>query len=177
MYSQTCRSTFLASQAWASYWSRLVPVAHLPRPAPWNSYSPVELREAHVRYAASHRLWESPSPIFNTPHRLPPPPGRYQNQDKSHRWRPIRGTRWAWSLQRHTGEISFCDLRTRLGIGKWSAGGPVTHAIIESRSPNELVLCHWNRMDFTSGCVPLENYANKLLRHSIAPGLKLLRQP
>ena len=168
--SQTCRSTFLASQAWAPYWSRLVPVAHLPRPAPWNSYLPGELREAHVRYAASHRRWESPSPTFNTPLRLPFPPGPNRDRDDSQRWRPIRGTRWAWSLQRRTGEIGFCDLRTGLDIGRWSAGGPVTHAVIESLSPHDWVICH--RVGSTSGYVPLENYANKLLRHSIGPGLK-----
>jgi hypothetical protein len=46
VYSQTCRSTFLASFESPAYWPRSVPVAHLPRPAPWNRYSASELREA-----------------------------------------------------------------------------------------------------------------------------------
>src|SRR5258706_13268230 len=74
MGAKTCRSAFLASQAWASYWSKLVPAAHLSRPAPWDSYSPSELRGAHIRYAATHRRWESSSPPFKRPLRLPPPP-------------------------------------------------------------------------------------------------------
>ena len=143
MYSQTCRSTFLASVESSTYWPKLVPVAHLPRSASWNSYSPAELRGAYVQYAASHRGWESPSPTFQPPFRLPPPRDPNSGWDFYQRWRSIRGTRWAWSLQRSTGEISFCDLRTGLNIGNWSAGGWVTEALIESRSPNHWVLCHW----------------------------------
>ena len=134
MCAKTCRSAFLASQAWASYWSKLVPVAHLSRLAPWQSYSPSELRDAHIRYAATHRRWESPMPIFKRPLQLP---RLYQS------WRLIRGTRWAWSLRYSTGEVNFCDLRAGLVIGKWSARGSVVDAFIESRSPNECVLCHW----------------------------------
>ena len=135
--TKTCRSAFLASQAWASYWSKLVPVAHLSRPAPWHSYSPSELRDAHIRYAATHRQWECPSPTFKPPLRLPPSNGY------SERWRLIRGTRWAWSLLYLTGEVRFCDLRTGVVIGKWNAGGRVFDAFIESRSPNECILCQY----------------------------------
>jgi len=136
--AKTCRSACLVSQACASYWSKLVPTAHLSRPAPWHSYSPSELRDAHIRYAATRRRWESPSPTFKPPLQLTPLQGPYVSQC----WSFIRGTRWAWSLQHSTGEVSFCDLRTGLFIGKWSAGGPVMDAFIESRSPNECVLCH-----------------------------------
>jgi len=138
--TKTCRSVFLASQTWASFWSKLVPAAHLSRPAPWHSYSPRELRDAHIRYAATHRRWESPSPTFKPPIRLLPPHGPNVSPQ---RWRLIRGTHWAWSLQHSTGEASFCDLRSGLAVGKWSARGPVIDAFIESRSPNECVLCHW----------------------------------
>ena len=141
--AKTCRSAFLASQASASYWSKLVPTAHLSRPAPWHSYSPSELRDAHIRYAAIHRRWESPSPTFKPPFRLPPPQGLNVTLDHPPRWLLIRGTHWAWYLQRSTGEVGFCDLRTGLVIGKWNAGGRVLDAFIESRSPNECVLCHW----------------------------------
>ena len=140
---ETCRSAFLASQAWASYWSKLVPAAHLSRPAPWHSYSPSELRDAHIRYAATHRRWESPSPRFKPPFPLPHPQGSNDIVGNSQRWRPIRGTRWAWSLQHRMGEVSFCDLRSGTLLGRWSAGGPVIGAFIESRSPNECVLIHW----------------------------------
>ena len=141
--NETCRSAFLASQAWASYWSKLVPAAHLSRPAPWTSYSPSELRDAHIRYAAIRHQWESPSPTFKRSFRLPHPKGSNDIVHKSQGWRPIRGTRWAWSLQLLTGEICFCDLRTGLFIGRWSARGPVIDAFIESRSLNECVLIHW----------------------------------
>ena len=155
MDAKTCRSAFLASQAWASYWSKLVPVAHLSRPAPWHSYSPSELRDAHIRYAATHRRWESPSPTFKPPLCLPPPYG-------SQHWRLIRGTHWAWSLQHSTGKVSFCDLRARLVIGNWSARGRVVDAFIESRSPNECVLCHWksNYADDTIEYVPVLKYVS-----------------
>ena len=143
MDTKTCRSAFLASQSWASYWSKLVPAAHLSRPAPWHSYSPSELRDAHIRYAASHHQWESPLPTFKPPLRLPPPQGSNSSVHYSQRWRSIRGTRWAWSLQHSMGEVSFCDLRAGLIVGKWSAGGSVIEAFIKSRSPNECTLCHW----------------------------------
>ena len=164
--AKTCRSGFLASQAWASYWSKLVPAVHLSRPAPWHSYSPSELRDAHVRYAATHRRWESPSPIFKDPLRLPPPPGSNGYLDHSHRWRSIRRTRWAWSLHHSTGEVRFCDLRSGLVIGEWSARGSVIDAFIESRSPNECVLCHW-MMDSSSEYVPVLEYMSRLLRRWI----------
>ena len=141
--AKTCHSAFLASQAWASYWSKLVPAVHLSRPAPWHSYSPSELRDAHIRYATTHRQWQSPSPTFKPPLRLPPLQDSNGYSDNSQRWRLIRGTRWAWYFWRLTGEIHFCDLRAGLVIGKWSAGGPVIDAFIESRSPNEWVLCQY----------------------------------
>ena len=141
--AKTCRSVFLASQAWASYWSKLVPAAHLSRPAPWHSYSPSELRDAHIRYAATQRRWESPSPIFKPPLRLPPPQTSNGYVDHFLFWRLIRGTRWVWSLQHSTGEASFCDLKAALVIGRWSARCPVIDAFIESRSPNECTLFHW----------------------------------
>ena len=171
MDTKTCRSAFLASQAWASYWSKLVPIAHLSRPAPWHSYSPSGLRDAHIRYAASHRQWESPSPTFKLPLRLPPPPG-FNDMDCSQRWRSIRGTRWAWSLLHLMGEARFCDLRAGLVIGKWNAGGPVIDAVIESRSPNECVLCYLktNQAGSTSGYVPVLRYMSWLLSHWIRPG-------
>ena len=157
--AKTCRSTFLASQAWASYWSKFVPTAHLSRPAPWHSYSPSELRNAHIRYAASHRQWESPSPSFKRPLRLPYPhtPRGFLNDPPC--WHSIRGTCWAWSLRCLTGEVSFCDLRAGRVIGKWSAGGPVIDAFVESRSPHEYVLFHWkiNQVDNTRGYVPCWN--------------------
>ena len=143
MDAKTCRSAFLASQAWVSYWSKLVPAAHLSRPAPWNNYSPSELRDAHVQYAASHRQWESPSPAFKPPLRLPHPLGLEGYTQYFQRWRSIRGTRWAWSLQCWTGEVRFCDLRAGLVIGKLNTGGLVLNAFIESRSPNECILFHW----------------------------------
>ena len=153
---KTCRSTFLASQAWASYWSKLVPAAHLSRPAPWNSYSPSELRVAHIRYAATHRQWESPSPTFKPPLRLPHPQGSNDKIPHSQNWRSIRGTRWAWSLQPWTGEVRFCDLRAGIVIGKLNAGGLVFNALIESRSPNECILCYFktNKADNTGEYVP-----------------------
>ncbi len=159
-YAKTCRSAFLASQAWASYWSKLVPEAHLSRPAPWHSYSPSELRDAHIRYAASQRRWESPLPTFKPPIRLPPSQGSNVSLDYPQRWRLIRGTRWAWSLQHSTGKVSFCDLRTGLVIGKWSARGPVIDAFIESRSPNECIICHWktNRANNISEYVHVLKY-------------------
>ena len=141
--AKTCRSAFLASQAWVSYWSKLVPAAHLSRPAPWHSYSPSELRDAHIRYATTHRRWESPSPTFKLPLRLPPPQDSNGRLDNSQRWSSIRGTRWAWSLQHSTGSVCFCDLKAGRVIGEWSAKGPVVDAFIESRSPNECFLCHW----------------------------------
>ena len=152
---KTCRSAFLASQAWASYWSKLVPTVHLSRLAPWHSYSPSELRDAHIRYAATHRRWESPLPTFKPPLRLQPPPGWNISRPFAQRWRLIRGTRWAWHLRYSTGEVNFCDLRTSLVIGKWSARGPVVGVFIESRSPNECVLCHWknDQWDNISECV------------------------
>ena len=143
MDTKTCHSAFLASQAWTSYWSKSVPTAHLSRPAPWHDYSPSELRDAHIRYAASHRQWESPSPTFKPPLRLPPPLDPDGYIDHSQCWRFIRGTRWAWSLQHWTGEVRFCDLRAGLVIGKLNAGGLVLNAFIESRSPNECVLCQY----------------------------------
>ncbi len=160
VFVKTCRSAFLASQAWASYWAKSVPAAHLSRPAPWHSYSPSELRDAHIRYAATHRRWESPSPTFKTPLRLPTPPGSNISPAFPQYWRLIRGTRWAWSLQYSTGEVSFCDLRAGLVIGKWSARGPVVDVFIESRSPNECVLCHWktNQGDNVSEYVPVLKY-------------------
>jgi hypothetical protein len=174
--TKTCRSAFLASQAWASYWSKLVPAAHLSRPAPWNSYSPSELRDAHIRYAASHRQWESPSPNFKPPLRLPPAPG-FNDVDCSQRWRPIQGTRWAWSLLHLTGEAHFCDLRAGLVIGKWNAGGPVIDAFIESRSHSECVLIHWKTNQAGSICeyVPMLKHMSWLLRYWIRPGSKLWR--
>ena len=173
--TKTCRSAFLASQAWASYWSKSVPAAHLSRPAPWHGYSPSELRDAHIRYAASYRRWDSPSPTFKPPIRFPPSPGSDVTLGYPQHWRLIRGTRWAWSLLRSTGEVNFCDLRTGLVIGKWSARGPVVDAFIESRSPNECILCHWtsNRADNISEYVPVFKYIFRLLRHWIGPGSKL----
>ena len=158
--TKTCRSAFLISQAWASYWSKLVPAAHLSRPAPWNSYSPSELRDAHIRYAATHRRWESQSPRFKPPLRLPYPQCPNGYPDKSQLWRLIRGTRWAWILRRSTGEVSFCDLRAALVVGEWSARGPVLDAFIESRSPNECVLCYWktNNADNITEYVPALKY-------------------
>ena len=164
--TKTCRSAFLASQAWGSYWSKFVPTAHLSRPAPWHSYSPSELRDAHIRYAASHRQWESPSPSFKRPLRLPYPfhkPGQHSPHgevDEPACWRSIRGTRWAWSLQNLTGEVAFCDLRAGLVIGIWSAGGPVSGAFVESRSSHECVLCHWktNQVDSIREYVPELEY-------------------
>ena len=160
MDTKTCRSALLASQAWASYWSKLVPVAHLSRPAPWHSYSPSELRDAHMRYAATHRQWESPLPTFKPPLRLPPPQSYYGYIGPAQSWRLIRGTRWTWSLQRLTGEVRFCDLRAGLIIGNWSAKGRVVDAFIESRSPNECVLCHWktNHTDNIPEYVPVLKY-------------------
>ena len=160
MDTKTCRSAFLASQAWSSYWSKLVPVAHLSRPALWHSYSPSELRDAHIRYAATRRQWESPSLTFKPPLRLPPPQGVNGFVANSQRWRLIRGTRWAWSIQYWTGEIRFCDLRAGLVIGKWNAGGQVLDAFMESRLPNECVLCHWrtNRVDDIIEYVPVLEY-------------------
>ena len=158
--AKTCRSAFLASQAWASYWSKLVPTIHLSRPAPWHCYSPSELRNAHIRYAATHHRWESPLPTFEPPLRLPPPPGFNISRPFAQRWRLIRGTRWAWSLRSSTGEVNFCDLRTGLAIGKWSARSPVIGVFIESRSPNECVLCHWktDQGDKFSECVLAPRY-------------------
>ena len=159
MYAKTCRSAFLASQAWASYWSKLVPAAHLSRPAPWHSYSLSELRGAHIRYAATHRRWESPSPTFKPPIHLPPPKDPNISLRYPQSWRLIRGTRWAWSLQQETGDVGFCDLRTGLVVEKWNVGGPVMDAFIESRSPNECVLFHWtNKGDNTSEYVPALKY-------------------
>ena len=177
MDTKTCRSAFLASQARASYWSKLVPAAHLSRPAPWNSYSPSELCDAHIRYATSHRQWESSSPTFKPPLRLPHPQGSNGLIQESQRWRPIRGTRWAWSLQHWTGEVRFCDLRTGVVIGKLKAGGLVPNAIIESRSPNECVLCHWktDKADNTGEYVPVLKHISSLLRHWIRPGSELWR--
>src|SRR5258706_1523617 len=159
---KTCRSAFLTSQAWASYWSKSVPAAHLSRPAPWHSYSPSELRDAHIRYAATHRRWESPTPTFKPPLPLPPPQGPNGYVDYPRRWRLIRGTRWAWSLQHSTGEVSFCDLRTGLVMEKWSARGPVIDAFIESRSPHEYLLFHWktNKGDNISEYVPVLEYTS-----------------
>jgi len=169
--SQTCRSTFLASLENPSYWLRSVPAAHLPRAAPWNSYSASELREACVRYAASYHWWGSPSPTVHPPFRLPPPHGPDSDQHESFRWRSIRGTRWAWSLQHFTGDISFCDLRTGLHIGKWSAGGWVSDALIESRSPNHWMLCHWKNLEY----VPLADHIFPIPRQPIGLALKLAR--
>jgi len=163
---------FLVSLECPAYWPRSVPAAHLPRAAPWNSYSASELREASVRYAASHHWWESPSPTVHPPLRLPPPHGPDSDQYASFRWRSIRGTRWAWSLQRSTGEIRFCDLRTGLHIGKWSAGGWVTDVLIESRSPNHWVLCYWNN---NKGCVPLADHIFPIPRQPIGLASKLWR--
>ena len=156
MNTKTCRSTFLASQARVSYWSKLVPAAHLSRPAPWNSYSPSELRDAHVQYAASHCQWESPSPTFKPPLRLPHPQGTNRKIQDSQRWRSIRGTRWALSLQHWTGGIRFCDLKAGIVIGSLNAGGLVLNALIESRSPNEYILCYWktDKADNTGEYVP-----------------------
>ena len=67
-------------------------------------------------------------------------PGPNCGQNFYLRWHSIRGTRWAWFLQRLTGEVNFCDIRTGLDIGKWSAGGWVTDALIKSRSPNHCIL-------------------------------------
>ena len=160
MNAKTCRSVFLASQAWASYWSKLVPPAHLSRPAPWHTYSPSELRDAHIRYAASHRQWESLVPTFKPSLRLPSPQGSNGRVEVYRRWRSIRGTRWAWSFWYETGEINFCDLRTGLVIGEWDAIGKVFGAIIESRSPNECILCHWktNQVDNSRAYVLVLKY-------------------
>ena len=172
---KTCRSAFLASQAWTLYWYKSVPAAHLPRPASGHSFSPSELRDAHIRYAATQCRWESPLPTFKPPLRLPFPSNGYV--DYSQRWRPIRGTRWAWSFLDSTGEVNFCDLRSGLAIGKWSARGPVIDAFIESRSPNECVLCHWRTKpaDNTSEYVPALKYMSRLLKNWIRPGLRLWR--
>ena len=143
MDAKTCRSALLASQAWVSYWSKLVPAAHLSRPAAWHSYSQSELRDAHIRYAATHRQWESPSLKFRPLFRLLHPQGSNGIADSYQRWRSIRGTRWAWSLQHSTGKVSFCDLKTGRVIGNWSARCSVIDALIESRSPAECVLIHW----------------------------------
>ena len=177
MDGKTCRSAFLASQVWASYWSKLVPAAHLSRPAPWHTYSPSELRDAHIRYAATHRRWESLSPIFKLPFRLPHPQGSNDYVQLAQRWRPIRGTRWAWSLQHLTGDVRFCDLRSGLSIGYWSARGPVIDAFIESQSPNECILIHWKtkQADIISKYVPVLEYMIRLLRRWIRPGSKLWR--
>ena len=174
MYTKTCHSALLASQAWAPYWSKLVPVAHLSRPAPWHSYSPSELRDAHIRYAATYRQWESPSPTFKRPLRLPPSQG---SNSYLERWRPILGTPWAWCLQYSTGEVRFCDLRSGLSIGNWSARGPVIEVLIESQSPNECILIHWKakEADTISEYVPVLEYMIRLLRRWIRPGLKLWR--
>ena len=160
--AKTCHSALLASQASASYWSKSVPAAHLSRPAPWHSYSPSELRDAHIRYAATHRRWKSPLPTFKPPLLLPSPQTSNGYVDYSQRWRLIGGTHWAWSLQQSTGEASFCDLRAGLVIGKWNVGGPVIEAIIESRSPNECVLCHWkiNQGHNISEYVPVLTYVS-----------------
>ncbi len=162
VYAKTYRDAFLASQAWASYWSKSVPAAHLSRPAPWHSYSSSELRDAHIRYAASQRRWESPSPAFKAPIRLAPPQTS-NGLDYSQRWRLIRGTRWAWSFQHSTGEVRFCDLRAGLVIGKWSARGPVVDAFIESRSPHECILGTWDFQLTKSKCK-----STMLQDHSIA---------
>ena len=177
MDAKTCHSAFLASQARASYWSKLVPAAHLSRLAPWHSYSPSELRDAHIRYAATHRRWQSSSLAFKPPLRLPPPRGSNGYLGYSQRWRPIRGTRWAWSLQHLTGDVSFCDLRAGLVIGNWSAGSPLIDAFIESRSPTECVLCYWktNQVDSTIEYVPVLKYISWILRYCIRPGSKLWR--
>ena len=158
--TKTCHSAFLASQAWASFWSKLVPTVHLPRSAPWHNYLPSELRDAHLRYAATHRRWEAPSPTFKPPLRLPHPHGLNGYNDYSQRWLSIPGTRWAWSFQASTREVSFCDLRTGLFIGKWSARGPVIDPHIESRSPNECVLFHrkTKQEDIISEYVPVLKY-------------------
>ena len=87
-----CRSTFLTSQAWESCWSKLASEVHLSRPAPWHSYSPSEFRDAHIRYAATHRRWEFPSPTFKHPLRFLPPQGSNDYLDHSQRWRSIRDT-------------------------------------------------------------------------------------
>ncbi|SRR5258706_11912409 len=160
MYAKTCRSAFLASQAWASYWSKLVPSAHLSRLAPWHGYSPSELRDAHIRYAATQRRWESRSPTFKPPLRLSSPQSPNGYVDYSQRWRSIRGTRWAWSFLSSTGEVNFCDLRSGLAVGKWSAGGSLIDAFVESRSPNESVLCYWKtkRADNINEYVPVLEY-------------------
>ena len=152
--TKTCRSVFLASQAWASYWSKSIPAAHLSRPAPWHSFSPSELRDTYVRYAATHRQWESWSPIFKPALRLPPSGGL------RHYWRSIRGTRWAWLLHHSTGEVSFCDLRAGFVLGKWSARGPVVGALVESRAHNECTFCHWktNHTDYIPEYVPVLKY-------------------
>ena len=155
MDTKTCRSALLASQAWVSYWSKLVPAAHLSRPAPWHSYSPSELRDAHIRLAATHRRWKSPSPSFKPPLRLPLPHVPGISIDYSQRWRPIRGTRWAWSFQQSTGEVRFCDLRAGLVIRKWNAGGQVLQALLESRSPNECILCYLKTDKATGKYVPV----------------------
>ena len=160
--TKTCRSAFLASQTWSSYWSKSVPVAHLSRPAPWHSYTPSELRDAHIRYAASHRQWDSLSPTFKPPLRLPSPQGPNGCIDNLPSWRPMLGTRWAWSLQYSTGEVSFCDLRAGLVVGQWSARGPVVDVFIKSRSPNECILCHWkiNNADNVEEYVPVLKYTS-----------------
>ena len=177
MDAKTCRSALLASQAWASYWSKSVPAAHLSHPAPWHSYPPSELRDAHIRYATTHRRWESPSPTFKPPLRLPHPHPQAVNGylDNSQRWRLIRGTRWAWSLQLWKAEVSFCDLKAGRVIGKWSASGPVIDAFIESQSPDECILIHWKTKQAVtiSEYVPVLEYMIRLLRRWIRPGSKL----
>ena len=157
--TKTCRSAFIASQVSTSYWSKLVPAAHLSRPAPWHSYSPSELRGAHIRYAATTRRWKSSLPTFKSPLRLPPPKGSSGHLDCPQRWRPIRGTHWAWSLRHSTGEVRFCDLRAGRVIGQWNAGGRVLDALLESRSPNECILCYWktDKADDTGEYVPVLN--------------------
>ena len=80
--------------------------------------------------------------------------------DYFRRWRPIRGTRWAWSFWELEGKASFCDLRAGFVIGNWDTGGPVIGAFIESRSPNECILFHWktDRADGIIEYVPVLKY-------------------
>ena len=80
--------------------------------------------------------------------------------DYFERWVPIQGTRWAWSWELE-GRVSFCDLRAGLVIGNWNTGGPVISAFIESRSPNECVLCHWmHPADNITEYVPVVKYVS-----------------
>ena len=62
-------------------------------------------------------------------------------------WRPIRGTQWAWWLDRSMGYMRFFDLRTGLQIGELGVGCRLSDAIVSAISPVEWVLCYWRTWD------------------------------